>query len=154
METQNIEIIEEVKEPVIAENMWYQRNREDRKNFEFLSLALLANLKRYGNTIINVNHFNKNCRTLYNNSNKTKLNRKRFEQKIMDEPELYENLKHIYADRIAACLNKGKDLEDHVDVRLEYLPAAYAGEVDCWKIVVDKPKERRSHGRYRESNMW
>lgn len=145
METQEIKNIEEndyveeeVTEPVeITETMWYQ-HPTDRKNFEFLNVGQLTPLKRWGNTIISVDHLIEKYRMMYNNSNKNKLGPTAFNKKLAKESDLRNNLEMLYLNRIEQAINKGKKLEDHVDVHLEFLPASLGFDVDCYKIIAKK----------------
>lgn len=124
----------------IRESMWYQYPT-NRINFDFLYPGCLAMLKQKDMTIIGVNHFNENCRILYNNTNsKNKLSKKEFMLKLKNEPDLIHNLMSLYKERIERCINKGKHFtdEDYKTIRFELFPAMYGGEVDCWKVIAEK----------------
>lgn len=137
--TENIE--EEVEtEPVeITETMWYQ-HPTDRKNFEFLNIGQLTPLKRHNNTIISVKHLNEIYRKIYNNSNKNKLGKTKFMEKLEKESDLKHNLEALYCRRIEEAINEGKELKDCKTVHLEFVPSWFGYDVDCYKIVAEKVK--------------
>ena len=136
------EMIEEKVVTEVSETTWYEFPRVDRDNFEFLSMGQLMPLQRYGNTIISVNRFIGKCRILYNNSNSgKKLSLKDFTKKYNAEPSLSHNLIMLYCDRIARYLNKDKPLEEHVNVKFEFLPATLGFDRDCYKIIAERVKK-------------
>lgn len=123
----------------VSETTWYEIERVDRDNFNFLNMGQLIPLKRHGNTIISVNRFIGKCRILYNNSNsKNKLNLKDFKKKFETEESLRNNLIMLFCNRIEKCLNKGLPLDECKTVRFEFLPAKLGFDKDCYKIVAER----------------
>ena len=70
---------------------------------------------------------------------------KMFNQMLVDDPTLKNNLDMLYKDRIEKCLNKNVQYFDECYVvSFEFMPANLGFDVDCYKIVATKVKDLKT----------